>query len=228
MDEYILVLGCDRMKIENLKNVLKGISNIIGLETKYTQASVLIPFVLKDNVWHILYQVRSDNIRQGGEIGFPGGLMEDQDRHSSDTAIRETSEELGIDQGQIELLGGLGTLITNVSLALDAWVGILNIKDLDDLKCNEEVKEVFIVPIDDLINQEPVKHYLRMSAEPHYIDEDGKEVVLLPSKQLHLPEKYQQTWYVGKRPVYFYYYQGYQIWGMTGELTFELMKLLRQ
>jgi 8-oxo-dGTP pyrophosphatase MutT (NUDIX family) len=215
------------MILEKLREVLKGITNIIGLETKYTQASVLIPFVLKDNVWHILYQVRSDNIRQGGEIGFPGGLMEENDMNPSDTAIRETCEELGVDPGQIQLLGGLGTLITNVNLALHAWIGVLNIKDLDDLNCNEEVKEVFMVPVEDLLNQEPVKHYIRMSAEPHYIDEEGQEVVLLPSKQLHLPEKYQQTWYVGKRPIYFYHYKGYQIWGMTGELTFELMELLR-
>ena len=40
------------------------------------ESAVLVPLVEKDGVWHLLYEVRSSTIRQGGEVCFPGGHRE--------------------------------------------------------------------------------------------------------------------------------------------------------
>lgn len=59
--------------------------------------SVLLPMVEIDDEPHLLYEVRSDKVRQPGEICFPGGeLEEDEDSGSRlksfDTETEKTSE----------------------------------------------------------------------------------------------------------------------------------------
>lgn len=44
------------------------------------------------------------------QIGLPGGGVEDVDRHSEDTALRETQEELGVDPEKVEVLGRLSPI----------------------------------------------------------------------------------------------------------------------
>ncbi|MBC7233356.1 MAG: CoA pyrophosphatase [Chloroflexi bacterium] len=50
-----------------------------------------------------------------GQISLPGGAREPQDESFADTAVRETSEELGIPREAIELLGTLTPLYIPVS-----------------------------------------------------------------------------------------------------------------
>ena len=37
-------------------------------------------------------------------------------------------------------------------------------------------------------------HYVRIEIQPSFIDNNGEEQTLLPSKVLGLPEKYQKPW----------------------------------
>jgi 8-oxo-dGTP pyrophosphatase MutT (NUDIX family) len=50
-----------------------------------------------------------------GQIGFPGGKKEKTDINLAWTALRETSEEIGIHPGQISILGALSPLFVPVS-----------------------------------------------------------------------------------------------------------------
>ena len=50
-----------------------------------------------------------------GQIGFPGGKMEKDDPDLSFTAMRETSEEIGIRLEEIQVLGSLSPLFISVS-----------------------------------------------------------------------------------------------------------------
>jgi len=50
-----------------------------------------------------------------GQIGFPGGRKENKDNSLTDTALRETSEETGIPQDKIRMLGALSPLYVQVS-----------------------------------------------------------------------------------------------------------------
>ena len=69
-------------------------------------AAVLVPFC-RDAVGELRVVLieRAPGGRHGGQIALPGGNREPADESLRDTAIRETGEELGIDPGQIEVLG---------------------------------------------------------------------------------------------------------------------------
>lgn len=214
--------------LRQLKKNLKTRSNIIGKERKYKNAAVLIPIIEIDKEIHVLFQVRAEHIRQGGEIGFPGGMVEEEDQGDyKKTAVRETIEELGIKERQIEVIGYLGTYVAGFDVTIDVYVGVIDIKNIDTLPLSEEVASVFTVPLKKLIEVEPEIHYIDMEIQQRFIDEQGDEVVLLDAESLGLPERYQKPNYKQKRKIYFYRHDGHTIWGMTGEILFEFLEILK-
>lgn len=79
-------------------------------ETQYRKASVLIPFVRIEDTWHIVFirRAESDKDRHSGQVAFVGGKEEAEDRTVIDTALRETHEEIGVNPGDVKILGQLG------------------------------------------------------------------------------------------------------------------------
>lgn len=63
----------------------------------YFKAAVLVPLIEIEGELHFLFEKRAANIKQGGEICFPGGKFEITDSSSLAAAMRETQEELGCD-----------------------------------------------------------------------------------------------------------------------------------
>ncbi|WP_336660459.1 NUDIX hydrolase [Leucobacter sp. USHLN153] len=56
----------------------------------------------------VLLTRRADSMRHhAGQIAFPGGGAEAQDRDAADTALREAAEETGVDPEGVEVLGEL-------------------------------------------------------------------------------------------------------------------------
>lgn len=56
----------------------------------------------------VLLTRRADGMRHhAGQIAFPGGGAEPGDRNAADTALREASEETGVDPAGVEVLGSL-------------------------------------------------------------------------------------------------------------------------
>ncbi len=93
-------------------------------------AAVLALFYPKAREWHMVFIERSSSDqrdRHAGQISFPGGKYEDQDHDLSQTARRETEEEVGIRGGHIELLGQLTELYIPVSnFLVNPYVGYLD------------------------------------------------------------------------------------------------------
>jgi len=73
------------------------------------QASVLIPLLKQRDEWHVLYIRRTKNIndRHSGQVAFPGGARESDDIDAVSTALRETREEIGINEDNISIVGTL-------------------------------------------------------------------------------------------------------------------------
>ncbi len=63
-------------------------------------AAVNIVLYLRNNEWFFPLIQRTVNVhdRHSGQISLPGGKRETEDRSFADTAIRETSEEIGIEK----------------------------------------------------------------------------------------------------------------------------------
>ena len=74
--------------------------------TGYTrEAAVLMPVFEKDGEPHFLLTHRTEDVQtHKGQISFPGGMCRDDESHEA-TALRETLEEVGIGEEQIEILG---------------------------------------------------------------------------------------------------------------------------
>ena len=65
--------------------------------------AVLVPFVTTEEGKALLLEVRSQLVKQPGEICFPGGRVEAGET-PVETAVRETCEELGLKPEDIEVI----------------------------------------------------------------------------------------------------------------------------
>lgn len=78
---------------------------------KPKESSVLMLLYPRERSWHTVFILRPDyDGVHAKQVGFPGGKVEAQDRDIIHTALRETEEEVGIEQNQIEVLGLLSEL----------------------------------------------------------------------------------------------------------------------
>lgn len=71
-------------------------------------AGVLIPILKQESEYRILFTKRTQKVEHHkGQISFPGGKFEEQDRSLEDTALREAQEEIGLKRENVQLLGRL-------------------------------------------------------------------------------------------------------------------------
>ena len=77
---------------------LLSYEEILTKNPKFAAVNILL--YLKDNEWYFPLMVRSlnEHDRHSGQISLPGGKRDDSDENFARTALRETQEEMGIDQ----------------------------------------------------------------------------------------------------------------------------------
>lgn len=215
--------------VELVREEFTGCSNrFIGSEEAFKSA-VLVPFIEIDGEECILFEKRAEAIRQGGEICFPGGMVDEEDEGTIETVIRETIEETGIDAAAVSVHDSAGYLMTGSGALIDVYLGFIKASSLDDFSPNpDEVQKLFAVPVSYFINNEPDFYNYRLTSEPWYLDDDGKRVELFPSKELGLPERYWQPWSHRKNRFVVYKYDDEVIWGITARIMYTIAKLLRR
>lgn len=184
-------------------------------EQDYLKAAVLVPLMKVRGRTHVLFEVRSETLnRQPGEISFPGGKCEGEETPEM-TARRETSEELGLALKDIEILGPLDYLVSPIGVRLYAFAGRLH---EDRFRPNPaEVGELFTVPLEHLLNMKPHKAMMQVATKP----KENFPYDLLPN--------YDDSWRMRKTyPVYFYPYNGFQIWGLTARVLKNFLDIYRE
>ena len=217
----------NNLTLENITIALANSPEILGKD-KYFNSAVLVPLVEIENKYHLLFEKRANHIRQGGEVSFPGGEFDHKkDQGLRHTALRETSEELGINSEKIKILGKIGTLVAPMGVTVDAFVALISIMSLDELNIDKnEVEKVFLVPIDYFLKKKPEEYSVKLEVHPSYKDENGKLVELLPVQKLGLPERYSKPWKNGFHRILVYNSSEEVIWGITAEIVFELCRML--
>ena len=217
----------DNKKIKLLENVLANQPSVLAKD-KYFNSAVLVPLLFINDECHFLFEKRSGNIRQGGEVSFPGGEIDKElDKNIKDTAVRETTEELGVAADQVEIIGGMGTLIAPMGITVDPFVGILNINSIDDLSIDlNEVEKVFTIPVSFFLQNKPDTYYSNVRAHPYDVDDEGNKIELLPVKKLGLPNRYSDPWRKARHRVFIYNTPGEIVWGITAEIVYEFCKLI--
>lgn len=89
-----------------------------------------------------------------GQISLPGGKIEDSDKSTRETALRETEEELGIDARKIEIVGQLTEVFIPVSqFLIHPYIGFID--GLPELNPDSwEVKSVIHCSVHQLLNDQ--------------------------------------------------------------------------
>lgn len=89
-----------------------------------------------------------------GQISFPGGKVEKEDRSAEMTALREAKEEVGINPDAIEILGKLSDLYVEVSkFSIQPFLAWADQKP-DFLVDYGEVEELILFPVSDFVTNE--------------------------------------------------------------------------
>lgn len=176
----------------------------------------MIPLVEKEGELHVLFEIRAQTLkRQPGEICFPGGKIDQTDESEQAAAVRETCEELGLAEKDVAVIESLGIMIPPYSSSIYSFVG--KIHDYKRVKPNQdEVEEVFYVPLDFFLKKEPDVHYISMAMKP---DEDFPFDLI--------PQGKDYKWRSTKIPEFFYQYEGKIIWGLTARILYEFVTLVK-
>lgn len=219
----------DKYGLEGLQGKLPVVPGIHGKED-YFNSAVLVLLMLINEEYHFVLQKRAVNIRQAGEICFPGGKFDPvQDANYRDTAIRETVEELGVSSDKIRIIGNLDTVVAIMNTTVDSFLGILDISSLENLQINRhEVEQVFAIPVSFFEDNEPETYKVNVRVHPTYVNQAGEEVTIFPAQELGLPERYHKPWGYAMREVIVYRVQGITIWGMTARLIRDVVIKLRR
>ncbi|GAA0607421.1 CoA pyrophosphatase [Virgibacillus siamensis] len=203
------------MDLNSIKQKLQSHSpSVLGNEA-FSKYAVLLPLIQKQNDIHVLFEVRSHKMRrQPGEICFPGGRMDAQDKTDKDTAIRETTEELGISTEQISDVFPLDFLVSPFGMMIYPHAGM--IYHPESIQPNpSEVDEVFEVPLSFFLNHPPQVHYVHARMEP----EQGFPYDLLPGGRNY-------DWRPRKMDELFYVYGDKVIWGLTARILTHFVELI--
>ncbi|RBW43198.1 CoA pyrophosphatase [Psychromonas sp. B3M02] len=133
------------------------------------KAAVLMPLVQRSNGLHMILTQRALHLRHHpGQVSFPGGRFETTDLSLATTALRETQEEIGIDQDNIQLVGRLPELTTSSGYHVTPFVGFVA-RHEQVIIDKSEVKSCFEVPFNYLLNNDNfVKQHLVANHKRHF------------------------------------------------------------
>jgi coenzyme A diphosphatase NUDT7 len=179
--------------------------------------SVLIPLIYNNDRWEIIYELRSKYMKtQPGEVSFPGGRLENGENYKQ-AAIRETVEELGIVEEDIEILGELDFLVSYADFTIHCFLGIIDGVSIKEMDVNpDEVDHIFTVPVEFFLGKEPLVSELALRTE---------ESESFPYELI--PEGKNYNFREGRHRVLFYQYEGYIIWGLTASMTKQFVEIIK-
>jgi 8-oxo-dGTP pyrophosphatase MutT (NUDIX family) len=123
---------------DHIRNCLSSLTPR-KIENGYVrEAAVLMPIFKTDSEYHMLLTRRTEDVQtHKGQISFPGGMREEKET-LLETALRETHEEIGIENGSIEPLGRFHDYISITQYRVTPFVGIVR----TPFKTRRQVTEV--------------------------------------------------------------------------------------
>ncbi|MGD8561117.1 MAG: CoA pyrophosphatase [Desulfarculaceae bacterium] len=90
-------------------------------------AGVLMPLWDPGDEVQVVLTKRNSNLpHHAGQVSFPGGVKELGDQDILATALRETHEEIGIEQSSVQIVARLDQVMTITNFLITPFVGLLD------------------------------------------------------------------------------------------------------
>lgn len=129
----------------NIKKRLSELESRRVVAGYHREAAVLIPIFEKNDEPHFLLTRRTNEVKtHKGQISFPGGMRDDEESLEK-TALRETFEEVGIQEDRIDLLGRFHDYLSVTSFRVVPYAGYIE-PPLETVPQEGEVAEILQVP----------------------------------------------------------------------------------
>lgn len=112
-----------------------------------TPAAVLIGLIERESGLGVLYTERSPDLRShSGQIAFPGGKIDPEDKDAADAALREANEEVDLERADARVLGYMPQYYTGSNYLITPVVALVQ-PSRPFLPNPGEVRSVFEVPL---------------------------------------------------------------------------------
>ncbi len=167
-------------------------------------SGVMVLLYEKENELHLVFTQRHtyEGVHSG-QMSFPGGQKDESDIDLTETALRETWEEVGIERDDIELLGQLSELyIPPSNFLVQPTVGFAK-QVVRFMPQEQEVEKVVEIPLNFLLD------YRNINLQT--------EIKIFGGSSVQVPA---------------YIYNGHVIWGATAiilsEFTFIVEEILKE
>ena len=142
------------------------------------RAAVLCPLFIREEEAHLLFIKRSQQLKHHrGEVSFPGGVKENSDCSLLETCLRETEEEVGIQSGDVTIIGRLDEVNTTTGFLVSPFLGL--IPHPYSLQLNkQEVEHLITVP---------VAQFIETSNQYDFYYFNGQQLVSLVAYHINNP-----------------------------------------
>lgn len=161
MSGIFLYLRSSKMiNIDQIIAQLKSHPPLVSNQTKpKSNHAGVIALITHEIEPRLLLTQRSENLEtHRGQVAFPGGMYEHEDRTLLKTALRETYEEVGIPPSEINVIAKLTPIYSHLGIYVAPYVGLLS-PDTPLVKNSAEVAEIFAPPLQFFLNIKECAHH---------------------------------------------------------------------
>ena len=185
-----------QLKMAGMRRPMKDGGVAVPADAKIS--AVLALFYPADGKIYIVFIKRTEYPGvHSGQVSFPGGGWEKDDKDLVYTALREAEEEIGVDRNSVTAIGQLTELfIPPSNFLVTPVVGYIP-KRPEFTPDPDEVERILEIPLDELLDDSNIRE---------------KEITIFPDLIVKVP---------------CFYIDGYVIWGATAMILNELIDVIK-